>query len=564
MEQLRKVLATIGKQLGGVSATTRLLLASLVVIMVMGLFLVAQYTSKPRFTPLFASAQDPAVIDRVVAHLETSGTPHEVRGGDVLVAKDDRRFVLSRLAEQQLLPADTSILFSNLLEKQTMWQTSSQHRQASNIALMNELSRWIAQWDGISKASVFIDVPERQGLGDPRTRGSASVTVRPASGSLSQQTVDAIAQFIAGAKAGLEPQDVRVIDASSGRQMRARTEDDALATTLLEQQAKVEDQVRAKIAELLAFIPGVTIAVTAQVDVTRSSTEQRAFSQPGEGSISLKATTTAQSNTSSSGKPRSVTGLTANLADDPTVAGGSTSATNDSTDEKAYENHVGYTHRSSVDPGGRTMRLAASISIPRGWYATIAPGVERGEDFDPTKPEIIEQVEKAFEAKLRPEIEKLISPHVGVLDEKAQTMVPGVVSVSLIPIDDVQALGAAGAQNAGFGGMLGTIASGGWIEKSMLAALALVSMVMMVSMVKKAGKKLELPPPEELMGIPPSLIAESNLVGEAGESDGALEGIEVGDDEFASQRMLEQIRDLAGKQPTEAAQVLRRWMSTRD
>lgn len=565
LKQFRTMLDNVQKYIGSVPPTARLLLASFAVIVVMGLFLVRQYASKPTYVPLFPSAQDASTVDRVASFLEASNVPHEISGGEVLVPADDRRYVLSKLGEQQLLPADTSILFTNLLEKQTMWQTSQQHKQAGNIALMNELSRWISQWDNVEKANVFIDVPDRQSLGDPRTRGTASVTVKMRSGSVTQSTVDAVASFVAGAKAGLTTDDVRVIDAATSRQYSARSEDDAIATTYLEHQTKVENQVREKLLDLLSFVPGVTVAVSAQVDVTRSTTEQRSFSPTGEGTVSLKLKTSTDSQQSSSARPRTGNGLTANVSDDPNVgAGSSGSSTEGAVDEKSYDNHVGYTHRSSIDPGGRATRLVASINVPRGWYAKIAPGVEKGDGFDPTAPDVIAKIEQAFATVLKPEIERLVLPHLAIVDESNGGSSDGVVSVTLIPIDNVSdatGVGGVGTQSAGVGGIVGTLVSSGLIEKSMLGILAVVSLFMMVGMVKKAGKKVDLPPIEELVGIPPSLLAESDLVGEAGESDGVLEAVEVADDEFRSSRMLDQIRELVKSQPEDVSNVIRRWVN---
>ena len=565
LKQFRIMLENVQQHLGAVSPTMRLLLASLTVIVVMGLFLVQQLTSKPNYVPLFQTTQDSATVDRVVGFLESSNTNHEIKGSDVLVPVDDRAFVLNRLGEQQLLPADTTIMFSNLLEKQTMWQTSQQHNHASNIALMNELSRWISQWDGIEKASVFIDVPTRQSLGDARTRGTASVTVRTRSGTLSHASVDAIASFIAGAKAGLNIEDVRVIDAKTSRQYSARTQEDSVSGTYLEQQTKVENQVREKLLDLLSFVPGVTVAVSAQVDVTRSSIEERSYSAAGEGSVSLKQSATTDATNTTSAGPTSITGLSANVSDNPTIGSNRPGSSSDtSKDEKSYDNHVGYKHRSSIDPGGRTTKLVASINVPRGWYASIAPGVDReGEDFDPTAPDVLAIVQQAFADVLKPKIEKIALPHLTIVDQTSGAASQGIVSVTLIPIDTVPGQpGADGdAQQAGVGGgVVGAMTSRGMIEKGVLGVLAVFSLLMMVGMVKKAGKKVEIPPIEELVGIPPSLLAETDLVGEASESDGVLEAIEVADEEFESSRMLDQIRDLVKNQPDDVSSVLRRWL----
>ena len=55
---------------------------------------------------------------------------------------------------------------------------------------------------------------------------------------------------------------------------------------------------------------------------------------------------------------------------------------------------------------------------------------------------------------------------------------------------------------------------------------------MMVSMVKKAGRKVDLPSADELVGIPKALESDSDIIGEADESDTPMTGIEVGDEEL--------------------------------
>jgi flagellar biosynthesis/type III secretory pathway M-ring protein FliF/YscJ len=80
-------------------------------------------------------------------------------------------------------------------------------------------------------------------------------------------------------------------------------------------------------------------------------------------------------------------------------------------------------------------------------------------------------------------------------------------------------------------------------------------------MVRKAGRAPALPTAEELVGIPPALAPGSDLVGEADESDTAMSGIEVDDDELRTQKMLEQVSELVKSNPSSAATVFNRWMT---
>ena len=66
------------------------------------------------------------------------------------------------------------------------------------------------------------------------------------------------------------------------------------------------------------------------------------------------------------------------------------------------------------------------------------------------------------------------------------------------------------------------------------------------------------------MGIPPVLDNEDDLVGEADEGEGALAGIEIGDEDMERQNMLDQIGELITSEPEKAAALLGRWMTTED
>ena len=73
--------------------------------------------------------------------------------------------------------------------------------------------------------------------------------------------------------------------------------------------------------------------------------------------------------------------------------------------------------------------------------------------------------------------------------------------------------------------------------------------------------EVELPTAEELVGVPPVLETSEDLVGEAEEGEGALAGIEVGDDEVERNKMLDQIAELIQAEPQKAANLLGRWMA---
>jgi flagellar biosynthesis/type III secretory pathway M-ring protein FliF/YscJ len=112
--------------------------------------------------------------------------------------------------------------------------------------------------------------------------------------------------------------------------------------------------------------------------------------------------------------------------------------------------------------------------------------------------------------------------------------------------------------SAGLSGAL----ENGWAKPLGLGVLALVSLGLMLGMVRKATRTPPMASIEELAGVPPTLPAEDELVGEADETDPSMAGIELNEDELRSRKIAEQIGELVKGNPAEAASLIRRWVRT--
>lgn len=568
MDQIRRVLATIRTYLADLSASQKLLIGSLAVITVMALFLVSQYAARPDMVTLLEGA-DAGSLSRAERVLRTSGMSPRVDGSNLLVASSQQDLAVARLAEQRALPADQSeILFNNMLEKGSWRYSREQNEQLYTIALQNQLARTIGEFSTVSRASVVLDVPSPNGLGARSRRPTAAVTVWTSSGSLAQHTVDAVAELVAGARAGLEVESVKVVDGSTGRPMRPSSAADLAASNQFEQAMKLEHETREKLLDLLGFIPGVQVAVSAQVDVTRHNSQITSYLPEGRGTLNLIERETGKTETQQQAERRSgEAGGRSNQTADINRGGSTGSSFETSDDESSFQAFPGVTVEQVEDPRGMATHLAVSINVPRGFVASqIVKAAGDGEEPEaPTEDEV--------QAKF-PEIERtvreLVIPHVRTMTSSqglSEDQIDAQVSVAMIPVDVPFAAGApasAGLFGSG-GGSEGFLGFGrGLIDKVVLIALALFSMFLMLSMVRKASRHIELPSAEELVGIPKALQADSDLIGEAEEGDTVMQGIELGSDELENQKLLEQIGELVEAEPATAAGLLQRWIRSED
>lgn len=579
MDALRNILATIQEQLTKLTALHKLLIAAIVVIVVMAFTLSYAWSSKQDYVEFLPNAPE-AEQTKAATYLKERNIPHTMSGTRVLVPAALRIDALAAYTQAGNMPGDASMLFRNMLEKQTWYSTRQQNDQVYNIALQNELAAIISKFSGIAKASVIIDAPDRAGLGAGSRRPTAMATVFAAAGrSLDQSTVDAVAGLIASSRAGLTVEAVRVIDGNMRRQRRATANEDMAASTYLEDVTRWENSTREKLVGFLSYIPEVMVAVTAQIDNTRLNSTREEYLPKDSGTVQLLKREKTNSLTESGGVGNGAeSGIRSNVGMDvATSPSPAQSGSNKKDEETEFTTFPGRIQSTTADPKGRPTMVAVSVNVPEAFVAAklVPPGEKKDDKAAAPTPE---QLKDKFEKDVKPQIIDSILPHVkamvaaanpGVTAEDLNRMLLTQVSVSMIPVD--LALASTGGGGVLVGGTGGGSSSGGslplglsvsLLENVLLGGMALLAMGMMVMMVKKTARKAELPTAEEIVGLPPALETKNDLIGEADESDAPMLGIEVDDAEVRTGKMLEQVNEFVKGSPDGAAKLLNRWIAT--
>lgn len=582
MEMLRRTMSGVGRNLGGLTTTHKLLIGAVMVVLLMTLFVVSQYSARTAMVEVLPSAT-PAEIDAAEAHLVGVGISTTRSGDDkLLVASGDNRRAMASLGQAKVLPNDKALLFEEILKNPSWTNSRQQNEQRYNGALQNELAAQIAEFKGVRSAKVLLDIPEIAGFGSQVRKPSASVAVATKSGApLDQGTVDAIAQFVAGSKAGLTIERVSVIDASNGRQRRATTDENALPTTYLEHAQRVEAQTREKLEDLLSYIPGVVVAVTAHVDVSRLRAEVRTNLPEKQGTLSLRRKETETTSNSQQAQKGAEPGFAANQTAD--IQSGSAGGTGNKTETGAttteYENHVGTRTETIFDPKGHSTMVAVSVHVPRGFVASLLKPAEAGAAPKEGAPGASdEEVAQRF-AVVKKEIVDSLTPHVRAMiaqsnattsPEDLKKIIAESIDVAMIPIDTPMMAAASPDLLGSFGATMLPAGGGGFgfgggiIDKVVLGVLSVTAIGMMMMMVKKAARKTEMPTAEELVGLPPTLETEGDVMGEAEEGDVAMTGIEVDDAQMQSRKVLEQVSKLVAENSEGSAKLLNRWITVEE
>jgi hypothetical protein len=301
--------------------------------------------------------------------------------------------------------------------------------------------------------------------------------------------------------------------------------------------------------------------------VARVLSRSTQYSRPVTAPVSETITEMHQSQASRGAEPgaRPNTQLSINRG------GGSGTEITETTEETTFESRFGERIEERQDPGGQVKRAAASISVPEDWVRQVLLADRRragqADPGEPTEAEI--QARYEIEAQ---KIDALVRPHM-LPDGEAADLESVVVQVAMVP----RRLDLGGSGGSGGGGGFGGGASGAgqslipgmgemgpMVDKLVLGGLAVVSLGLMAMMVRRASRRSTLPTAEELAGVPQTLHGETDLIGEADESEAAMAGIEVDDEQIYTQRMLEQVTHLVGEKPEAVASLIANWMTAEE
>jgi flagellar M-ring protein FliF len=558
VQALRQQIEIIKARIAALDTTAKLLVGSLLVVLAMGLFLVAQYAGTQDLVPLAVST---TAKTEVLKFLAERGITHEQQGEQILVPPDQRPTIISQLTEQGV-GGSNAIDFNALIALETPFDTARTNEGRRQTALQNVLNRTFAGYRGVKSASVLISSRPGSSIGTGAASHSASVSIVMKGGeTLTQSQVDAIASTVAGSQAGLKPENVAISDGE--RQLKSRSGRDHLAGENLEHQQNVAEAVRERVMALLPNIPGAVVSVNPQV-VTK--TVQETETKYSEG-VSTPLSDSRVESSTKSGAQAGAPGVATNTGMAVNGGGNNGNSTTSEKSDTKFEARIPGMQRSQFDPTGYPLKIDVSVAIPWSYFKRVWELRNAKPTADGAAPATAAAPDEAAINAIRDEeiirLKKSIEPLIAT--DAIENSKKGTVEVTwFYDFDGVYSGG-----NASIGGGAAAVIDaispgtsiGGMVKTVALGALAVLALGMMLSMVKKASERPELPSAEELSGVPPALETdEADIVGEADESAPALEGVELDDESLRREQMLTQINGFVKREPLEAAGLLKRWM----
>ncbi|XDA98495.1 flagellar basal-body MS-ring/collar protein FliF [Sulfitobacter sp. LCG007] len=529
----------------GLDLRRQIVVIGAAVAMFFAVLAMARMAAAPSMTLLYSGLESGAAGE-VVRALEQRGAVYEVRGSAIFVDSRDRDTLRMTLASEGL-PANSTQGYE-LLDSLSGFGTTSQMFDAAYWrAKEGELARTIVSSANVAMARVHI----ANGGSNPFQRGvtpKASVFLTPKGGGVSAQQAKAVRYLVASAIAGLEPDDVAVIDAN-GQLIGGADDVPALAG------ADRAAALREKVERLLEARVGMGNAIVeVAVDTVTETESIREKRFDPQNRVAISTDTEERSNTSSEGGGGDVT-VASNLPDEQGAGGDNSSSQNSETRERVnYE--VSETEREVVRAPGSIKRLTVAVLVNEV-ASTDASGAT---SFAP-RPDV------ELEA-----LRELVSSAVGF--DEARGDIITIKSMGLQSLEPVgTAVGNSLAQGLNFD----------LVSMIQMAVLAVVTLMLGLFVVKPL---LSRPTPPENAGSPamlPGASAESDgfELGEPGSLAGDLPDLPDlpmlsnfgdGGSNFpdlpmmggASSDPVDRLREMIGERQEETVEILRSWLEDKE
>ena len=233
---------------------------------------------------------------------------YTIVGNRIRVPAGQKAAYMAALVDHGALPAHFGDYLTSAMSKVGPFSSRQQQEELLKIAKQQELASIILSMDGIEKASVQYDAQKKTGFRQ-NSLASASVSVkRHGMLPLEEKQVPMIRHLVAGAFAGLAPEDVSVIDLN-GRTYSRRSGDglgsaseDPFVTRMKEYQAMYEAQIH----NALSYVPGITVTANVELNKELSTKKEKELFDPKQVAVlrQVEETTTNTTEPASAGGGR--------------------------------------------------------------------------------------------------------------------------------------------------------------------------------------------------------------------------------------------------------------------
>ncbi len=218
---------------------------------------------------LLYSGLDETTAGQIVQYLKEQKIPYKVeKDGSIYVPEERVPEIRMEIASKGLLGVRGPGF--ELFDKEKLGLTEFQEKINYQRALEGELARTIMGIKGVKSVRVHLALPRESVFLEEEKPPKASVLLELKPGyTLTPEQIRGIVTLVSGAVPKLEPKNVTVVDAQTGKKLNLVEDEQGLSLNQLAYKKKVEESLKNKIEEMLAQALGYGKAI-AQVTVEMS------------------------------------------------------------------------------------------------------------------------------------------------------------------------------------------------------------------------------------------------------------------------------------------------------
>lgn len=321
---------------------------------------------------LLYSGLDTRQSGEVIQALEQRGVVYEVRGESIFVDAAQRDSLRMQLATEGL-PANSGSGYEILDGLSGFGTTSQMFDAAYWRAKEGELARTILSSPDVRQVRVHIANP----IGGPfrrSTESSASVMLSPKGTGITESSADAFRYLVASAVQGLAPENVTIIDSTSGRVIGPGDGEGALTANSGQQAAALKANVERLLLARLGAGNAVVELALEPVTETESIRERR-VDPDSRVAISTDVEEIVTSEKNGGGKAVTVA---SNLPDGEAAAGGQSSESQNSESRTITNFDLSEVTRDVERQAGAIKRLTVAVLLNSSALVRSASGAAEG------------------------------------------------------------------------------------------------------------------------------------------------------------------------------------------
>ncbi len=361
MKSLLQQLRQIWSQLG-LNQRVTISVAALAVFA--GMIALLMWSQRPQMQLLYGrlSQKDVAAVMSAVQELGVK-TDVGANGTALYVPSDQVHKVRMHLASKGI-PSGEGVGFE-IFDRNNFGVSDFIQRTNYNRALQGELSRTIAQLQGVRAARVLVVVPDNRLIfTDGKTKPTASVFIE---GSLNPEQVNSIRFLVANSVESLKADDVAVVDNRGQVLTEGLKEDPALGTASSQMRLRrnMEDYLGQKVESMLTKVlgPGKSVVrVSAELETESTTRSEEKYDPEGQVVRSETSTddTTVTNESDASSQP---VGATANTPGADAGGKGNGKMSDQKKVNKTLSYEINKVTTNSVKAPGSVSRLTAAVFI---------------------------------------------------------------------------------------------------------------------------------------------------------------------------------------------------------